>query len=351
MTRSRALVLGSTAFSGVAGAWLGASGGAWAGAASALVLSLACAGVAIYALERLDVAGLPSLGKAAVPVLAPLPLPLPTEAPAPAATPIRPVEPVAVGGLDEDEALYLEGELERLRQRFAEDLEQLKRMQALAMDLKGNLAELAARGDDASRQNAELLAGAERDGAQVAAEIQTLVGIKEALQKGTAVIDDLAQSSREVGPIIESIFVIARKTNMLALNAAIEAARAGEQGKGFAVVAEEVRRLAEAATASTQKVESFVEGLRERTASAIQVLQGASRIEESIPVVYRISDAFISLVPAVESANSSLADLAELVAENQREISLVEEAALSGMGITTDGLARVEALQQRMRRR
>ena len=138
---------------------------------------------------------------------------------------------------------------------------------------------------------------------------------------------------------------------MLALNAAIEAARAGEQGKGFAVVAEEVRRLAEAATASTQKVERFVEGLRERTASAIQVLQGASRIEDSIPVVYRISDAFISLVPAVESANASLADLAELVAENQREIGHVREAAEKGIAVTTDGLARVEALQLKLRRR
>src|SRR5262249_13881974 len=145
--------------------------------------------------------------------------PAPTPRPAPA---IQVSEPAPSRGLNEDELLSLESELEALRQRFQEDLEQLKRMQALALDLKGNLAELAHRGDDASRKNAELLAGAERDGDQVAAEIQTLVGIKEALQQGTAVIDDLANSSREVGPIIESIFVIARKTNMLALNAAIE---------------------------------------------------------------------------------------------------------------------------------
>jgi methyl-accepting chemotaxis protein len=314
------------------------------GGLAALLLSALAAVLAMKLLGLGAAETAPMLEKAA-----------PAAAPAPKAAPVIQVsEPAPApkqGGLSEDELVVLEGELEGLRQRFQEDLEHLKRMQALALDLKGNLAELAHRGDDASRQNAELLAGAERDGAQVAAEIQTLVGIKEALQQGTAVIDDLANSSREVGPIIESIFVIARKTNMLALNAAIEAARAGEQGKGFAVVAEEVRRLAEAATASTQKVERFVEGLRERTASAIQVLQGASRIEDSIPVVYRISDAFISLVPAVEGANASLADLAELVAENQREITHVREAADQGIAVTTDGLARVEALQSRLRRR
>lgn len=340
--RTRALLLALAAFGALAGALLGASGGALQGGAAALLLAWPAAVLAWTLLERAAPAkAVPELHKAPPDEAAPPPPALPAPAP-------------AEGGSElvrEQERRLLLDELEAIHQRFSEDLEQLKRVQALAMDLKGNLAELAARGDDASRQNAELLAGAERDGAQVADEIQTLVGIKEALEKGTAVIDDLAQSSREVGPIIESIFVIARKTNMLALNAAIEAARAGEQGKGFAVVAEEVRRLAEAATASTQKVERFVEGLRERTASAIQVLQGASRIEESIPVVYRISDAFISLVPAVESANASLADLSELVSENQREIGHVKEAAERSIAVATDGLARVEALQERVRRR
>jgi methyl-accepting chemotaxis protein len=174
------------------------------------------------------------------------------------------------------------------------------------------------------------------------------VGIKDALKEGTAVIDDLANSSREVGPVIESIFVVARKTNMLALNAAIEAARAGEQGRGFAVVADEVRRLAEAATASTHKVERFVEGLRERTASAIVVLKGASRIEDSIPVVYRISDAFISLVPSVESANRSLGDLAELVQENVREVGRLREVAESGISATDASIERVDQILQRL---
>jgi methyl-accepting chemotaxis protein len=274
----------------------------------------------------------PVLQKSTLPVL-PLPKPVPAPLPAEAA----PVAP------------DLTPALQTLRAGLEDDLEQMRRLNALAMDLRGNLAELAARGDEVSRQNRELLEGAERDGAQMAAEIQTLVGIKEALAQGTAVIDDLAQSSREVGPVIESIFVVARKTNMLALNAAIEAARAGEQGRGFAVVAEEVRRLAEAATASTQKVERFVEGLREKTASAIQVLQGASRIEDSIPVVYRVSDAFIALVPSVESANRSLGDMAELVQENVREVGRLRDVAEVGLANIQASLNRVDELLASLR--
>jgi methyl-accepting chemotaxis protein len=304
--------------------------GASLGLAAALMAAALLA--ALFPLGAVPGPEAPVLQKSTLPILPlsrPAPAPEPVEA-APAAPDMTPA-------------------LQTLRAGLEDDLEQMRRLNALAMDLRGNLAELAARGDEVSRQNRELLEGAERDGAQMAAEIQTLVGIKEALAQGTAVIDDLAQSSREVGPVIESIFVVARKTNMLALNAAIEAARAGEQGRGFAVVAEEVRRLAEAATASTQKVERFVEGLREKTASAIQVLQGASRIEDSIPVVYRVSDAFIALVPSVESANRSLGDMAELVQENVREVGRLRDVAEVGLTNIQASLNRVDELLASLR--
>ena len=68
----------------------------------------------------------------------------------------------------------------------------------------------------------------------------------------------------EDGKVVDSIKVmadtigsIAEQTNLLALNAAIEAARAGEQGKGFAVVAEEVRKLAEAISRSSNKYSRY----------------------------------------------------------------------------------------------
>jgi methyl-accepting chemotaxis protein len=244
----------------------------------------------------------------------------------------------------------LSGGLRDLRQDLRDNMDEIKRLQVLALTLQENLRELSQRGGDVARRNADLLDGTEKDGAQVAAEIQALVGVKEALEQGTAVIDDLNNSSREVGPIIAGIFIIARKTNMLALNAAIEAARAGEQGKGFAVVAEEVRRLAEAVTSSTQKVEGFVEGLRERTRSAVEVLKGASRIEDTIPVVYRISDAFINLVPAVDAANQGLTQMLDLVAQNTSEIERLRIAAENGVRSTQASLNKVEALLEKLER-
>ena len=78
----------------------------------------------------------------------------------------------------------------------------------------------------------------------------------------SAVMKEMGKRAEEIGDIVQTINLIADRTNLLSLNASIEAARAGEHGRGFAVVAEEIRALADRAAAASADVAKIVRGLQ-----------------------------------------------------------------------------------------
>lgn len=120
-----------------------------------------------------------------------------------------------------------------------------------------------------------------------------------------------------IGASNQSVSGVAFRTNLLANNAALEATRAGSAGKTFGVLAEEIRRLADAATTSSEAIEAATRALAEELASRVASLEAVQTSlvaairesetgEESARQVTDIAGAVLSyarsLHPAVEEA-------------------------------------------------
>ncbi|AEY02901.1 methyl-accepting chemotaxis sensory transducer [Oceanimonas sp. GK1] len=169
----------------------------------------------------------------------------------------------------------------------------------------------------------------------VGRSVQSMHELAGEAGQASAMIQELARQSGDIGKMLDVIHTIADQTNLLALNAAIEAARAGDAGKGFSVVADEVRSLAQRTQQSTGEIEQLVTRIQQSTHNVVAVMEQnrqktETAVDEANTVASRLSD-IKTAVDAIHDMNTQVAAAVEeqsAVAEDvNRSMSLINDIA------------------------
>jgi len=189
-------------------------------------------------------------------------------------------------------------------------------------------------------ENAENVAKIAEDTLAGMQEINTKVG--DTAKK----ILSLGEKSQSIGNVTKLIDDIAEQTNLLALNAAIEAARAGEAGRGFAVVAQEVRKLAERSSESTEEIRQLINEIQGETNSTIMGIEDSTKwVGKGLEMVKETAKSAKEISLATQQQKSA----SEQVVQAMRNIDAVTKQFVSSTKQATTSATQLNTLSEELK--
>ncbi|MDB4970545.1 MAG: hypothetical protein JWN44_6234 [Myxococcales bacterium] len=158
-------------------------------------------------------------------------------------------------------------------------------------------------------------------------------------------INQLGESSKRIGNIVDVIRQISEQTSLLALNASIEAAHAGEQGRGFAVVADEVSSLAKRVGQSAKDIEGLIGTISDQTQQAVQSMQSNMReVELGVTGVTRTLASLKQIAAVIDDTARSVQEQALVSDEIARNMDAVQKIAQEVLGSSEEAVVQGDQL-------
>jgi len=215
---------------------------------------------------------------------------------------------------------------DQIHRRMDQQSQQTQQAATAMQEMSASIAEVS-RHTQSAAETARNAAETARDGGTIVKQVLgSMHSIATAVSDTSATVGLLGDDSRRISQIVTVIDEIARKTNLLALNAAIEAARAGDQGRGFAVVAGEVRRLAESTAQATGEIATMIQGIQDRTRTAIASMEsGTGTVQQGVVTTTQAGEALERIIGMAERVDRMITQIA--IAASQQTVAADQSSA------------------------
>jgi len=235
------------------------------------------------------------------------------------------------------------GAIQNVSQGATKQLGEVRKSETMFQSLRDMLNVVVANAKDAMEgvvHSAERAAQGKKATDQLSEKINS---IAEAANLSTNAINELKESSKQIGDIVVTITSFADQTNLLSLNAAIEAARAGDAGRGFAVVAEEVRKLAEGSAHAANRISQLVKKIIDEIDRAVNVVvKEKHETEEGRNIVIDTGKLQEELVDIANKAKEMMVKISDLVPEQMSATEKVMGTIQSVASIAEENAAATE---------
>ncbi|WBW95107.1 methyl-accepting chemotaxis protein [Oceanirhabdus sp. W0125-5] len=144
----------------------------------------------------------------------------------------------------------------------------------------------------------------------IEATINEMRSIDDAVSNVVTKMKTLEGYSLRIGEIVKLISDISDQTNLLALNAAIEAARVGVHGKGFSVVADEVKKLAEESSSSTENIKSLILATQHEINETRKLMENVVlTVHGGLNVTNKSGDVFKEIYETIDCVSNKIEDV------------------------------------------
>ncbi len=160
--------------------------------------------------------------------------------------------------------------------------------------------------------------------------------------------EQITLTNKSIDAIYEALNLIqdiASQTNLLSLNASIEAARAGEVGKGFAVVAEEIKKLAEQSSETSERINENLNSLVSNYQLIVQKMDSTTgNINNQNAKLTETKSNFVTLENGINETNSQITVISRMVDELDKERAKINDAVMNLSAVSQENAASTEEI-------